>query len=545
MSPRDIQCEGESIGFSINLQSKTSDFENAQNLQNAEWNTVATNTVNVNAFRSSAHCELFKVQLLGAATKCIAVVTISISNTPINPKSEMKASAMTKGKENVVTINNNESVSIQSDCSRYSSFSEDIADNELNEMDSEYLSFSELISNELDGHGLNENDIDLQGLGGDIEFKWRMGIDVVEIGDFAASTASKNIICKFSNLPINGSNGSNGSTKPLDVVQSEEKAKSDGFCGYEVVLSANALYRHFTAYPVIIEFVDNHKNIVIGYSFIAFSLLLSSWTLESGTASTSTSGTNMKFSDKYYGIHSVRNNAVIRNMKSYDDLKAFEFDAVVMGNVRICCSLERFNIMNPTGISMDSRTGTDIEVHIEREHKVNGPEITESDQHRNSGISKANRSRSRNENQNEDDIDIEAVKFKRTENEIIGELKRWKTEQQQKWLNRLKGAEMERLHILETEFAKNEEIRSQQMRRQKLEIVKLEKKLKCSLYDVEGQEKKIKAEQSRLEDRRRELEQVLMSLIHKKLQKMFLFIFQSLKAVESEAVILWMNRATK
>jgi len=290
-------------------------------------------------------------------------------------------------------------------------------------------------------------------------------------------------------------------------VQSEEKAKSDGFCGYEVVLSANALYRHFTAYPVIIEFVDNHKNIVIGYSFIAFSLLLSSWTLESGTASTSTSGTNMKFSDKYYGIHSVRNNAVIRNMKSYDDLKAFEFDAVVMGNVRICCSLERFNIMNPTGISMDSRTGTDIEVDIEREHKVNGPEITESDQHRNSGISKANRLRSRNENQNEDDIDIEAVKFKRTENEIIGELKRWKTEQQQKWLNRLKVAEMERLHILETEFAKNEEIRSQQMRRQKLEIVKLEKKLKCSLYDVEGQEKKIKAEQSRLEDRRRELEQ--------------------------------------
>merc|ERR1719384_2157630 len=91
--------------------------------------------------------------------------------------------------------------------------------------------------------------------------------------------------------------------------------------------------------------------------------------------------------------------------------------------------------------------------------------------------------------------------------EIIEELKRWKFEQQKKWQKRWKLLEIEKLNHLEVEWRKNEKLRSEQLNRKKLEIIKLEKKLKTSLYDIECQEKKLKLEQFRIEERKRELEQ--------------------------------------
>ena len=266
-------------------------------------------------------------------------------------------------------------------------------------------------------------------------------------------------------------------------------AMSDGFCAYEVVLSASALARDLAEYPLIIEFVDGVDS-VIGYSFIAMDHLLSS----SGSASKS----KLRFIDKYYAIHSLRRNEeepLLRGAKKrYGDLKAVEFGAVAAGSVRVCCSLERFNIaaererVDPEAESTpNGDVDADVEAVIEDEPKMK----MECDSKMESECKMESESR-----------------LKSVEKAVIEELRRWKAEQQRLWLQRVEVLEAERLNAMESSFRKNEEIRWQQLRRQKAEIVKLEKKLKCSLYDIEGQEKKVKAEQSRLEDRRRELEQI-------------------------------------
>ncbi len=60
---------------------------------------------------------------------------------------------------------------------------------------------------------------------------------------------------------------------------------------------------------------------------------------------------------------------------------------------------------------------------------------------------------------------------------------------------------------LEIEWKKNEEFRSEKLNKKKIEIIKLEKKLKISLYEIECQEKKVKLEQIRIAERKRELNQ--------------------------------------
>jgi len=225
---------------------------------------------------------------------------------------------------------------------------------------------------------------------------------------------------------------------------------------------------------------------VIGFSFIALSRLL--------TAPESAS--KLRFIDKYYAIHSLRDQLPIRGVESYGDLQSMALRAV--GNVRVCCSLERFEIATEAVVEADGARrardsaneaavgggGADA---VEPRHFEAGGD----------GVARCDASETASALKNGHFV----------QKELIGELKRWKAEQHRKWQDRWKALEVERLNALELEFRKNEELRAQQLRRKKLEIVKLEKKLKCSLYDIECQEKKVKAEQSRLEDRRRGLEQ--------------------------------------
>lgn len=188
---------------------------------------------------------------------------------------------------------------------------------------------------------------------------------------------------------------------------------------------------------------------------------------------------------------------MLRGTKRYGDLKAVEFGAVAAGSVRVCCSLERFKIAERERVDLEAEStpnaNIDIDVDVDAVIEVEPKRKMKMETQCESKMESDSASKSR---------------LKSVEKAVIEELRRWKAEQQRLWLQRVEVLEAERLKAMESEFAKNEEIRWQQLRRQKAEIMKLEKKLKCSLYDIEGQEKKVKSEQSRLEDRRRELEQI-------------------------------------
>ena len=299
--------------FSWYLQSATeSDSPNE-----AEWSTVASASANIHQFISSAHGETFELRLVGTAKTCIAIATISVSWTPPSDGKEPPIPRPIPLEPAVPVIERVDEVEDIEDRKDQTVFAE--AETEDND-DPQYLSFSELMAAANgDGDGVNGLNALSLDLGDDRErrFKWRIGIDVRSIGDFAASLSVR---CKYQYLLFDGGRWFE-SNPAIEVRRSEEKAMSDGFCAYEVVLSASALARDLSEYPLTIEFVDGADS-VIGYSFIALSHLLSSSGSGSGSGSGSAPKSKLRFIDKYYAIHSLRNEAVLRGTKRYTEQSA-------------------------------------------------------------------------------------------------------------------------------------------------------------------------------------------------------------------------------
>ena len=469
--------------FSWYLQSK------ADNDKNTEWNTIASYSTNIHQFISNNHSKQFILKLYGAQNKCIANATISVSWEPF------------LNKEN---INN--------DMSEYSSFSQDI-DNLLNEQqtknkqqekeqkkEEEVMSVTEkkeekdeyMVFN--DENIMDIDNIDIAMDANNNSYKYRIGVDIRSIRDL---TNSYNIQCKY-RYNLFDNNRLFQSNPPILVNKCEEKPINDGFCAYEIVLKSNELYTNLYKYPLILQLIHKDiykKDIEIGYSFINLSQLLK----------VNKSASNLRYIDKYYTIYSIKCDDNNLFNKTHKEILLNKIKCKPIGNIRVCCSLEDFKIKQQEQIQAESII---IDNNNNNNNNDNERIETVQDDIKNKEEEIMNINTMKNQIIDNDKLTENFVQnAKYLQNEIVEELKKWKIEQQQKWQKKWKQQEIERLNALELEWRKNEDLRSEQLNRKKLEIIKLEKKLKTSLYDIECQEKKLKLEQLRIEERRRELEQ--------------------------------------
>ena len=250
-----------------------------------------------------------------------------------------------------------------------------------------------------------------------------------------------------------------------NIHNGNEQAVVNGFCAFECQLKPLKLFEIFKKNMLIIQCFDCiHNYIKIGHCFINLSkILFQNFTQINNVNNNDKDGNSNRkaqFIDSYYQIVPDIPNTLFGNM--YES-----------GQIRVCCSLEDF-----------------------------GPIVTQT-------VAENGYDKVGQQSQLED---VDATNFvnhaKLMQNEIMKELNEWKGNEQSKFTQKLQILSDSHILKLTEEFKKQEMYRINQLNVKKLELTKLEKKLKTSFYDLECQERKIKCEISRLQEKENEMNSI-------------------------------------
>ncbi|ETO23322.1 hypothetical protein RFI_13863, partial [Reticulomyxa filosa] len=266
------------------------------------------------------------------------------------------------------------------------------------------------------------------------------------------------------------------------IQRCEEKVIDNGFCAFEFVCNPLELFQQLTKEALLIEVIHKDalvKDREIGWCWVNLNELLYIPLSCNGDK-------QLHFVDEYYPIDQIKQGNWKHSKVECNGKLALS----TIGHIRICCSLEDFGRI----------------AHLDNGHNAN---VSTASLPVRESLLQHVPSHFPNEEKKEGTIAVCNTIYataKLMEEQIVRELKLWKIEQQNKWHEKWKLIEAKKLSELEERWKEQENHRLQTIAKKKEELLKLEKKLKLSLYDIEGEERKIKLEQTRLEHMKSELE---------------------------------------